>query len=113
MGRRKVLSQDFVRRQRKRQEIGNKKRHKKFRSKHPEVDRFKQRQKREKFPTKERAHQKKHERQKNHRKDLQIKKNIKKSKTFGKTRNQSKTDRKYFVHLTSLCFIRWFLPVHL
>ena len=56
MGRRKVLSQDFVRRQRKRQEIGNKKRHKKFRSKHPEVGRFKQRQKREKFPTKEKAH---------------------------------------------------------
>ena len=108
MGRRKVLSQDFVRRQRKRQEIGNKKRHKKFRSKHPEVGRFKQRQKREKFPTNERAHQKKHERQKNHRKHLQIKKNIKKSKTFGKTRNQGRTDRKYFVHLTSLYFIRWF-----
>ena len=108
MGRRKVLSQDFVRRERKRQEISNKKRHKKFRSKHPEVGRFKQRQKHEKFPTKERAHQKKHERQKNHRKDLQIKKNIKRSKTFGKTRNQGRTDRKYFAHLTSLCFIRWF-----
>ena len=84
MGRRKVLSQDFVRRQQKRQEIGYKKRHKKFRSKHPEVGRFKQRQKREKFPTKERAHQKKHERQKNHRKDLQIKKNTKKAKRLEK-----------------------------
>ena len=66
MGRRKVVREDFVRRQRKRQEIGNKKRQKKFRSKHPEVDRFKQRQKREKLPTKEKANQKKHERQKHH-----------------------------------------------
>ena len=82
MGRRKVLSQDF--RQRKRQEIGNKKRQKKFRSKHPEVGPFKQRQNREKFPTKERAHQKKHARQQNHRKDLQIKKNIKKAKRLEK-----------------------------
>ena len=71
-------------RQRKRQEIGNKGRQKKFRSKHPEVDRFKQRQKREKFPTKEKAHQKKHERQKNHRQDLQIKKNTKKARRLEK-----------------------------
>ena len=92
MGRRKVLSQNFVRRQRKRQEIGNKKRHKKFRSKHPEVGWFKQRQKRKKFPTKERAHQKKHERQKKSSKRSSNKEKYQKKQNVWKN-EKSRKDR--------------------
>ena len=87
MGRWKVVSEDFVRRQRKRQEIGNKKRHKKFRSKHPEVDR-----KREKFHTKEIAHQKKHELQKKSSKRSSNKEKYQKKQNVWKN-EKSRKDR--------------------